>query len=617
MITGKYKTDRGLSRSPTPPPGPPPEAERQRMRMSVRLPVRLFLPVLALLAGAAVAAPVSQDTARQVARNWVCDVAHRGGGWAGASRPTLVDEGALAAGDTVLAWIFRVAPRGYVAVSGRLELTPVAASSETSHLPSREPGGFFDLLADVMAGRVRQVDADADAGRHRPPHPAWKRYRTNDETFQAKLLLEPADVLGAGPLLETTWHQGWPYNILCPPGDGARTFVGCTPLAAAQLLAYHHWPLRGEGRVAYWWAGDDGCGHTTPGDTLRAEYFDPYDWSLMPHVVDAESSESERAATAELCYEVALACRTDFSVCGSSASLAMARSALVNNYRFLATAREVVRFRYTDAVWFGMIQAEIGAGRPLLYSSIVHTMVCDGWRELGGVRQVHINYGWAGDSDNWFALDDIETSANPAAERMIIGLAPDTEPPAVVSRLLATLRPDQLVDVFWRVEGVLDAAGFYVWRGVSAADRVRLNDERLTSQAEYTWLDTQPGAVGEAYWLQEVVVGGPELWIGPAYLPPAPFIDTPEIEMTLQPNPANPRVGASFRLAAGGRVRAEVFDLAGRRRAVLLDGELPAGEHRVEWDGRDVGGRVAPSGLYLLRLEAGGSRSVSRFTLAR
>lgn len=581
-------------------------------------PSRCLLPLcLTLLAGVAAATPVSQDTARQVARNWVSDIVHHRGEWCGASPPTLVDGGALAAGDTVLAWVFRIAPRGYVVVPGRLELAPVTATSETTHLPSREPGGFFDMLAGALVGRVRRAAAAAGAGHPFPSHPAWERYAVSEAVFQARHLTDPDELTGAGPMLETTWHQGWPYNALCPPGDGARTFVGCTPLAAAQLLAYHHWPLRGVGQTAYWWAGDDGCGHATAGDTLRAEFCDPYDWTLMPHVVDGESSEAERAATAELCYEVALACRTDFGVCGSSASLAMARAALVNNYRFLATSREVVRFRYTEAVWFAMIRAEIDAGRPLLYSSIIHTMVCDGWRELGGVRQVHINYGWAGDSDNWFALDDIETSANPAAERMIIGLAPDTQPPAVVQRLLVTRRPDQLVEVNWRVEGVLDAAGFYVWRGISADDRIRLHDERLLGRAEYTWVDTQPGADGEAYWLQEVVVGSPELWIGPAYVPPAPFVEAPEIEMALEPNPANPRVGVSFRLAADGRVRAEVFDLAGRRRAVLLDRVLPAGEHRAAWDGRDGDGRDAPSGLYLLRLEAGGARSVRRFTLAR
>jgi len=581
-------------------------------------PSRILLPLfVTLLAGAAAAAPVSQDTARQVARNWVSDIIRHRGSWYGAPPPTFVDEGALAAGDTVLAWVFRVAPRGYVVVSGRRELSPVAATSESTHLPSREPGGFFDMLAGALALRVRAVDAADAAGHPRPPHPAWERYGLNEAAFLARQLADPDELTGAGPMLETAWHQGWPYNALCPQGDGARTFVGCTPLAAAQLLAFHHWPLRGVGRTAYWWAGDDGCGGTTPGDTLRAEFCDPYDWTLMPHVVDAESSEDERAATAELCYEMALACRTDFGVCGSSASLGMARAALVNNYRFLATSREVIRFRYTEAAWFAMIQTEIGAGRPLLYSSIIHTMVCDGWRELGGVRQVHINYGWAGDSDNWYALDDIETSVNPAAERMIIGLAPDTQPPAVVQRLLVTRRSDGLLEVGWRVEGVLDAAGFYVWRGAAADARVRLNDERLTGRTEYTWVDTQPAADGEAYWLQEIVVGAEELWIGPAYAPPAPFVETPEIQMTLEPNPANPRVGASFRLAAGGRARAEVYDLAGRRRAVLLDRELDAGDHRVEWDGRDGDGRAAPSGLYLLRLEACGARGVRRFTLAR
>jgi hypothetical protein len=587
------------------------------MRMLDRPSLRLLLPLLTLFAGAAVGAPITQDTARQVARNWVRDVAHRGGEWSGGSQPPLVDEGSLAAGDTVLAWVFRIAPRGYVAVSGRSELAPVAATSETTHLLTRQPGGFFDMLADALAFRVRLAAEAADAGRPHPPHPAWERYQQSDAAFLARLLLEPADLPGAGPLLETTWHQGWPYNSLCPVGDGARTFVGCTPLAAAQLLAYHHWPLRGEGRIAYWWPGDDGCGHTTPGDTLEAVFCDPYDWTLMPHAADSESAEGERAAVAELCYEMALACRTDFGVCGSSASLASARAALINHYRFRATSSEVVRFRYSEAAWFGMIQTEIGAGRPLLYSSIVHTMVCDGWREVSGVRQVHINYGWAGDSDNWFALDDIETSANPAAERMIIGLAPDTPPPVEVSHIRATLRPDQLVEITWRVAGVLDAAGFYVWRGAAADDRVRLNDERLTGLSEYRWLDTDPAGVGSLYWLQEVVVGGTEHWIGPTVVPPVPFVVGPEIEMSLEPNPANPRIEVKFRLAVSGRARAEVFDLAGRRVAVLLEGDLTAGVHRVAWDGRDGGGRDAASGLYLLRLETGGVAAVRRFTLAR
>ena len=43
----------------------------------------------------------------------------------------------------------------------------------------------------------------------------------------------------------------------------------------------------------------------------------------------------------------------------------------------------------------------------------------------------------------------------------------------------------------------------------------------------------------------------------------------------------------------------EIFDLRGRRIAVLFDGAMEAGEHAIPWDGSGVG-----SGVYLVRLAA-------------
>lgn len=71
------------------------------------------------------------------------------------------------------------------------------------------------------------------------------------------------------------------------------------------------------------------------------------------------------------------------------------------------------------------------------------------------------------------------------------------------------------------------------------------------------------------------------------------------------PNPAHARTRVAFELAAAGRARLEVFDLAGRRVAAPLDAVLGAGPHEVDLD---VAG-LAP-GLYLYRLSAGaGGRS--------
>jgi hypothetical protein len=43
----------------------------------------------------------------------------------------------------------------------------------------------------------------------------------------------------------------------------------------------------------------------------------------------------------------------------------------------------------------------------------------------------------------------------------------------------------------------------------------------------------------------------------------------------------------------------------------LLDGRLPAGRHEARWDGRDARNQRVASGVYYLRIEAGG-RSETR-----
>lgn len=55
-------------------------------------------------------------------------------------------------------------------------------------------------------------------------------------------------------------------------------------------------------------------------------------------------------------------------------------------------------------------------------------------------------------------------------------------------------------------------------------------------------------------------------------------------------------------------MRLLVVDVAGREVAHLVDRTLPAGAHEVTWDGRTAGGTRAPSGVYLVVLEAGGVR---------
>jgi C1A family cysteine protease len=71
------------------------------------------------------------------------------------------------------------------------------------------------------------------------------------------------------------------------------------------------------------------------------------------------------------------------------------------------------------------------------------------------------------------------------------------------------------------------------------------------------------------------------------------------------PNPFNPSTRIVFDLPAAASVQLDVFDIAGRRVATLVDDRLPAATHTVAWYGRDDAGCALPSGLYLVRLRRG------------
>lgn len=82
------------------------------------------------------------------------------------------------------------------------------------------------------------------------------------------------------------------------------------------------------------------------------------------------------------------------------------------------------------------------------------------------------------------------------------------------------------------------------------------------------------------------------------------------------PNPFNPRTSIRFSLPEAMAVQLGVYDLAGRLVAHLLRGDaFAAGEHQITWDATDMRGTRVGSGVYLLRLQAGGTERTVRAVL--
>jgi len=79
------------------------------------------------------------------------------------------------------------------------------------------------------------------------------------------------------------------------------------------------------------------------------------------------------------------------------------------------------------------------------------------------------------------------------------------------------------------------------------------------------------------------------------------------------PNPFNPTTAISYQLPTISFVELRLFDILGRAVTTLLNEEQAAGEHAVQWNGRNAAGNHVSSGMYFYRLEARQSNGAGSF----
>ena len=94
----------------------------------------------------------------------------------------------------------------------------------------------------------------------------------------------------------------------------------------------------------------------------------------------------------------------------------------------------------------------------------------------------------------------------------------------------------------------------------------------------------------------------------------APKAEIPEEYYLSQnyPNPFNSTTRIKYGLPENGHVSLTVYDISGRVVQTLIDMQLTAGHHTVEWDAGQVS-----SGLYLIQLEVSNYKAISKVVLAK
>jgi len=396
---------------------------------------RLFVSRLSLLLSAMVmAAPsvaqVTQVTASEaavVANNWLHLGQEMKWGWEGSDDFKSSDARKLIYKGELVGYCLAAKGGGYVAIPACRELPPITAYSTTSDLNVAEDEGWTGLLKEVLSYKedlVRTYLSMSPPSAEWQPlqteiehnRRLWESYSASYQTFVQELENENRSRVPEGrggrytideinPLLTAVWDQGTPYNNLCPMGYSGRCYAGCTAIAQAQIIAYWRYPVSGSGTHSYTWNGDQSCGGSTPSQVLSATYSDSYDWAnILNHYTGGETA-AQKAAVAELCYEVGVSDNMDYGSCGSGAWVLY--SEFQSHFLYASGMNEQHRSSYgTEAAYFAMLQAELNAFRPMWYFINTHAIVCDGWRISGG-DQVHMNYGWNGSYNSWYTVDNL------------------------------------------------------------------------------------------------------------------------------------------------------------------------------------------------------------------
>lgn len=307
---------------------------------------------------------------------------------------------------------------GFTIVSGD-DLLPeiVAYSDRGSYDVAHLPDGykmFLELYSDMVDGLAQGQPSAVQTA---------SQAQRRSQAKAARPVVAP--LLG-----DRMWNQYAPFNNLCPKDGTKQTVTGCVATALAQVFAYWRFP---EALMA------DIPAYTTHTKRLSVpaiEKGEPYDWDRMLDIYEeGYYSQEEADAVAKLMLHCGAALQMDYTSSGSGANIFLAKLTKYFGYD-AETMQEVERDNYSLEDWMNLLDAELQAKRPVMYSgnssTVGHQFVCDG---SDGDGLYHINWGWGGYQDGYFDISLLNPDKGGAGSgsdadgytngcRAIIGLQP-------------------------------------------------------------------------------------------------------------------------------------------------------------------------------------------------
>ena len=306
----------------------------------------------------AVAAPVDEQKARQLASDFLSNMSPRGTRSGNAELTRAVT--GVADGNDAAIYVFN-SDNSFVIISADDRTPAVLGYSDHGVYDMKKaPDGLKAMLGWLQAS-VR-----------------------NYSTTRGEVSIHDA----IKPLLTTKWNQHSPYNLLCPydAENDALSVTGCVATAMAQIMKYHEWPSA-------------------------------YDWSLMKDEYDSGDESAAAQEVAKVMKDAGASVYMKYSANGSFANADGISEAFRNTFGYSISTELVSRAYFTAQEWDELIYSNLENKMPVYYGGTAididdskgylqgveagHGFVVDGY---DGKGLYHVNWGWGGLSDGFFLL---------------------------------------------------------------------------------------------------------------------------------------------------------------------------------------------------------------------
>ncbi len=302
-------------------------------------------------------------------------------------------------------WHVPLTPSGYLIMAADDTLPPVVAfdtkatfsKSSPTPLPAMldKQGSIFQEALKEPQTRGNTIAQDNQL--------RWKRLLspTRADSVMPFTIITP-------PMLETEWNQDSPYNILSPSyiDYDRRSVTGCVPIAIAQILKYHEWPIAGIGTQIY----KDVNGHLRA--TLKADFSFPFEWNLIENnyaMTDETNITTSELAVARLAMEMGVLVNANYEPRGTGASINKIKNYL---YLYLGYSKDAQHDYFTSQdplsmqILYMRLHDDMASKRPALVAIPDHLFVADGLGTIDNLDYYHFNYGWGGSENGWYLLTD-------------------------------------------------------------------------------------------------------------------------------------------------------------------------------------------------------------------